>query len=67
MGRDISEMYEDELIDYLSDKLDEINGKIERGELVEVTKCCDCKHINTCDAYNQIEFCSCGERSVDNV
>ena len=45
------------------EKLAEYEDKLERGELVEVTKCCDCKHINTCDVYNQIEFCSCGERS----
>ena len=37
MDKNISEMYEDELIEYLLCQLSEIKGKIERGELVEVS------------------------------
>ena len=41
-------------------KLEQLQNKINNGELIEVVRCKDCEYNKTCDAYENIKFCSCG-------
>lgn len=66
---------------YATNEFIALQKKIDSGQLVEVVRCCDCKHFRSCDeiegeswtgwcAYgdfhtDDLDYCSRGERRTD--